>query len=214
MSKALDAFYDYLMPELPGCPVAMVDLHLVLAARQFCSQTSAWREPFTPLDLVADQADYYLEPAESQSDVVKLTELTINDELLWRDSDADQLSVDAECPKYLRNEPPFTLSNDLRTITLMVDEVPTAAASAALVVVGAMQPKMGATRLPDFLLNQYVEAIRFGTLSRLMVMPKKPWGDRPLATAYMASWHEALNFAAYQAQVGNTRQQLRVKKWG
>jgi hypothetical protein len=25
--------------------------------------------------------------------------------------------------------------------------------------------------------------------------------------------HQQLNFAAYQAQVGNTRERLRVKKW-
>ncbi|MCY1167579.1 hypothetical protein D9M73_75470 [compost metagenome] len=212
MSKPLADFYDLLLPELPGCPVALLDLHLVLAARQFCSQSSAWREPFTPLDLVAGQADYYLDPPETQSEVVRLTSLTINDTLLWLDSDAEQLSITARCPKYRRNEPPFTLGNDLRTMTLMVDEVPTAAVTAGMVVEGAMQPKQGADRLPDLLLIQYSEAMRYGTLARLMVMAKKPWTDRDLAREYLVGWNGAMNYAAYQAQVGNTRQHLRSKK--
>jgi len=62
--------------------------------------------------------------------------------------------------------------------------------------------------------TQYSEAMRFGTLSRLMLMAKKPWTDRGLATEYASEYRQQLNFAAYQGQVGNTRQQLRVKKWG
>lgn len=214
MSKALADFYDLLMPELPGCGTDMLDLQLVQAARQFCAQSSAWRAAFAPLDLVAGQADYYLEPLETQSEVVRITSLSSNSDLLWLDTDEDQLSVNSECPKYVRNEPPFTLDNDLRTLTLMADEVPTAAVTAGLVVIGAMQPKQGATRLPDFLLTQHSDAMRYGTLYRLMVMAKKPWTDRALATGYMGEWNKALNFAAYQAQVGNTRQHLRVKQWG
>lgn len=213
MSKVLADFHDLLLSELPGCTIELVNLHLREAARQFCTQTSAWRMPFDNVNLVASQATYDLEPSEAQAEVVRLTKLTVNSVLLWADTDREQPEADATEPKYLRNEPPFTLSNDLLEITLMADEVPTAAVVAGLKVVGAMKPTVSATTLPDFLLSQYSAALRYGTLARLMVMGKKPWTDRVLATAYMEEWHKALNFAAYQVQVGNTRERLRVKKW-
>lgn len=213
MSTVLADFYDLLLPELPGCGTALVDLHLRECARQFCHQTGAWKLPFDDVNMVAAQATYDLEPSEPESEVVRVIKLTVNDELLWEDSDREQRGKDSTEPKYVRNEPPFTLSPDLLEITLMTDEVPTAAVTAGLKIVGAMKPTARASRLPDFLKSQYSEAMRYGTLSRLMVMGKKPWTDRMLAVAYLGEWNKALNFSAYQAQVGNTRERLRVKKW-
>ena len=46
MTKALSTFYDLVMPELPGCTTAMVDLQLVRMARDFCERTRAWRGDF------------------------------------------------------------------------------------------------------------------------------------------------------------------------
>lgn len=214
MSNALKDFYDLLMPEVPGCTTAMIDLHLRETARQFCHQTGAWRLPFDDVNLVADQATYDLEPSEPESEVVRIVSLTLNSELIWADTDREQRGTNAVEPKYPRNEPPFTLDPDLLEITLMTDEVPTAAVTAGMNIVGAMKPTQNAARLPDFLKSQYSQAMRYGTLARLMVMGKKPWTDRVLATAYMGLWHQELNFAAYQAQVGNTRERLRVKHWG
>lgn len=214
MSTALTAFYDLLLPEVPGCTTAMLDLQLRETARAFCQQTSAWRLPFTNVNLVAGQATYTLVPSEPESEVVRVVKLTLNGELMWEDTDREQRGVNASEPKYLRNEPPFTLSLNLMEITLMADEVPTASVTGGMVITGAMKPTANAASLPDFLIGQYSDAMRYGTLSRLMVMGKKPWTDRDLATAYMGKWQEQLNFAAYQAQVGNTRERLRVKKWG
>lgn len=210
---ALAAFHDLLMPELPGCSVAMVNLHLRETAREFCMKTSAWRQTLTAIDLVAAQASYAL-VTPTDSEVVRITQVTANSELLWRDSDADVIGdTQSADPKYLRDEPPFTLIDTLATITLVTDEVPTASVTAGLTVIAALKPTATAATLPDFLFTQYSDAMRYGTLSRLMVMGKKPWGDRPLAIAYDGRYQSALNFAAYQAAVGNSRKPLRVKKW-
>lgn len=218
MSKALAEFHDLLLPEVPGCTVAMLNLHLVHAARDFCQKTSAWRLPFDSVNLMAGLATYDLEPSEPSSEVVRITSLTLGTELIWQSDEQREFQERADVavvtPKYPRNSPPFTLSPDLLEITLLDGEAPTADLIAGLQVVGAMKPSFKATVLPDFLLSQYSEALRFGTLSRLMVMAKKPWTDRALATAYMGEWHKALNFAAYQSQAGNTRAPLRIRKWG
>lgn len=212
--SALSAFHDLLLPELPGCTIAMVNLHLRETAREFCAKTSAWREPLAAVNTVAAQAGYAL-ATPTNSELVRVTELTVNSILLWRHSDHDRAGTATEViPQYLIDQPPFTFDENLSTITLATDEIPTAAVVGGLVVEAALKPTAAAATLPDFLLTKYGDAIRYGTLSRLMVMGKKPWGDRPLAVEYGQRWHAALNFAAYQAQVGNTRQPLRVKKHG
>ncbi len=216
--KAFSAFYDLMTPELPGITTSMLDFQLRQTARDFCGRTGAWRLPFDDVNLVAGQATYDLEPSEPSSEVVRVTSLTLCTELMWQsDEPREQTSRVNACevfPKYDRHSPPFTISPDLLEITLMSNEVPIASLAAGMQVIGAMKPSLNATVLPDFLLSQYSEAMRFGTLARLMVMPKKPWTDRPLATAYLGEWNKALNFAAYQVQTGNTRAPLRVRKWG
>jgi hypothetical protein len=207
------AFHDQLLTELPGCSTAMANRHLVDVAREFCAGTSVWRAAFTPIDLVAGQAAYTLATGQAQSEVVRLTSLALGADLLWLDRDPDENSTATE-PQYEPQDSPFTLDAGLTTITLTADEVPTASLAAGLVIQGVLKPTMAATELPDFLLTQYSEAMRFGVLSRLMLMAKKPWQDRALGAAYAGEYQRAKNFAAYQSQVGNTRKILRVRKWG
>lgn len=209
MSHPLSAFYPLLLPELPTCPEPMMDLHLREVARDFCRTTSAWKLPFDAINLVADQATYDLDAPETDAVVLRVTKLTINGDLLWSDVD----SSDEEA-KYQRNCPPFTVSPDLLEVTLAEDEVPSADATGGLVLVGALQPSIKASTLPDFLLSVNSEAMRLGTLARLMVMGNKPWTDRVLATDYRAQYQQLIGFASYQSSVSNTRQPLRVTKWG
>lgn len=210
--SALSDFYDLLLPELPGCATALVDLHLREVAREFCTKTSIWRQDLTAINLVASQAAYAVATPAS-SELVRITQLTVAGELLWQLSDRNvERQQDGVAAKYNTNEPPFSLSADFAQITLM--EVPTEALTGGLEITAALQPTSSAATLPDFLKTQHSEAIRFGVLSRLMAMGKKPWTDRELSAAYDVRWNAKLNFAAYQATVGNTREPIRTKKWG
>ncbi|MFZ2306839.1 MAG: hypothetical protein WAW73_17470 [Rhodoferax sp.] len=211
MSQPLSAFYPLLLPELPACPEPMMDLHLREVARDFCLRTSAWSAPFDAIDLVASQASYDLDAPESDAVVTRVTKLSANSVLLWSDTDP---ATNEDAPKYRRDDPPFTVSNDLSEITLITEEVPTAAVTGGLQLVGALQPSRSSATLPDFLLTVYSDAMRIGTLARLMVMANKPWTDRALAGDYRTQWEQKVGYAAYQVDVGNTRKTLRVRKWG
>jgi hypothetical protein len=210
--SALAEFHDLLLPELPGCTVAMVNLHLRETAREFCRRTAAWRQALTAINTVGGQASYVMTlPSDSQ--LVRVTDLTVHGRRLWRSVEIDKADAGAQQPKYGITDPPFDLNDNLTQITLHADEVPAESVAGGLLVSASLTPTATAATLPDFLLGQYSEALRHGTLARLMLMPKKPWTDRALAGAYEGLWQEALNFAAYQAQVGNTRRPLRVKPY-
>lgn len=209
--KALSEFYDHLLPELPGCTTAMVDLHLLHAARDFCESTSAWRYDWTQAT-TADRALYDISQPELQSQVVRVTRLAVAGVLLfddrWNpDSDGDE-------PKYDRAQPPFTMDALGTELTLTDCEVPTASAAGALALTAALKPSFTATKLPDLLLGKYLEAMRTGTLARLMVLGKKPWTDRDLAGVYRSDYQRLALAAATRAQQGNTKARLRTRKWG
>jgi hypothetical protein len=210
--KALSAFYDLVMPELPGIETNLVDFHLVWLARDLCERASIWRADFDPADTVALQATYDVDPSESQSETVRLTKLSVNGSLLWDQSWKED--TPGCTPRYDSAEPPFTLSDDMSEITLIDPEIPDAAVAGGLVLTGAMKPQVGATQLPDILLGDHAECIRFGTLARLMRMSKKPWSDPQLAMQYQRDFEDQAQFSATVAQRGNTRAPLRTRMVG
>ena len=205
-------WYDLLMPELPGCTTALLDIHLDEIIREFCTVTSAWRTALVDVVTAANQAAYQLDTGLNGAEIVRVTKLTVNDLFLWRLNEDEDSGADEEHPKYERHEPPFTMSNSLATLTLATLEIPSAAGT--LSASAALRPEAGAYLYPEFLKQQYSEPIRCGVLARMMVMGKKPWADRQLAVGYGSRWNQLTSFAAYQAQVNNTRQPLRTKKWG
>lgn len=211
---AFTAFHDLIVPEVLQCPQPLVDIHLRETARHFCLSTSAWEVALDAINLVSGQAAYDLASSESASDVLRLTQVVANGTLLWTDTDfKTEASTDAT-PKYQREDPPFFLTPDLLTITLADNEVPTADVVGGLVLTGVLRPSRTATTLPDFLLSQYSDAMRVGTLAKLLVMGDRPWTDRSMAAVYLSDYQRILSFAAYQGAIGNTRKHLRVKKWG
>lgn len=207
--KPLKDFYDYLLPELPGCAPGFLDLHLVEVAREFCQATCVWRADLDAIDLVADEDTYDIDGSETQSVVAKVIRLTVDDDVLYdaewtRESHRDE-------PTY-HLSPPFELNGDGTQLTFIEDETPAEASADGLVIHAALKPKFGATFLPDLLLTVHLEAFRKAVLSRLMLMPKKPWSNPELAMHYDSQAAGLAALSATNARRGNTRAPLRTRK--
>lgn len=203
MSKAFSVFYNDLLPELPGCSTGMLDLQLLRVAREFCDRSSAWREAMLPIASEAGVKAYVLFSPEPKADVVRVVELRVAGDLLWRADATDR--NDSEQPRFDCGEPPFTLDTQATEITL--DEEPTGDIEGIV----AMRPSFTATTLPDVMQSDYLEAMRAGVLSRLMAMGGKPWTDRSMSAFYEDRWQRALNFHASRSARGNTRGPLRSR---
>lgn len=207
--KLLSDFYDYLLPELPGCTPEFLDIHMVEAARKFCGESLVWRGDFDPVNLVADEATYDLEPDEPKSVAVKVIRLTVNSVVLW--DQEWRIGCGRDEPSY-HLEAPFSVSEDFTQLTLVDDEIPSAAVTDGLEVYGAMAPSFDADRLPDILLTTHLEAFRKTVLSRLMLMPKKPWSNADLAVEYRAEATSLQHLAAMRVAGQNVRGPLRSRK--
>lgn len=209
--KALSAFYDYLLPELPGCMPALVDLHLRAVARELCDRTDCWQES---LQIVGEAERFtypYFAPL-AKTEPVRMLKLDVDGALWWQaiepvllDERRITQSVGLTVPRYRADQPPFTLSSAGDELTFTVSMTGTAT------LLGSIRPTLDATQLPDFMLTTQLEPLRMGTLSRLMAMGGKPWTDRDLASVYGTEWGAWLNLRAMQAASGNTRSMLRTR---
>lgn len=207
---ALSDFYPLVLVELPACSTPLVDQHLRDTARSFCGQSGIWTANLTPVDLVAGTASYALTSPLTNSDVAGIVDLKVAGVLMWSDKE----SIYTTQQRYRRDDPPFLLSPNIDQITLLSDIAPTTNVTGGLEMSAVLQPSRTATELPDALLNQYSDAMRFGVLSRLLALGNMPWTDRALSSAYRNEYQQQLDHASYQGAVGNTRKALRVRKWG
>jgi hypothetical protein len=203
VSKVFSAFYNDLLPELPGCTTGMLDLQLLRVAREFCQRSSAWREPMLPITAEPGVKTYALFSPEPKTDVLRVLELTVGGQLLWRAEPSLEQHPTVQ-PKFLPHHPPFTLDSQATEITLR--DVPTGAIEGVV----AMRPSFTATTLPDLMQSDYLEALRAGVLARLMAMGGKPWSDRTMAATYEDRWQREVGFHATRSARGNTRAPLRA----
>jgi hypothetical protein len=203
MSKAFAAFYDDLLPELPGVATGMLDLQLLRVAREFCERSAAWRVALAPFPSKADRLTYSLFSPESKTEVVRLVELSWGDTLQWRAREPDP--HDTEQPRFPAHRPPFTIGRDGTEIELT--EQPTGTIGGIV----AIRPSLVATTLPDVLQTEHLAAIRAGVLARLMLMGDKPWTDRITGIEYRNAYEARINFSAQHAARGNTKALLRTR---
>lgn len=201
--KILSAFYDALLPELPGCTTAMVDYQLRNVARDFCDRTSAWQGEFDAIEGEAETLAYDVFTPESNSDLVRVLKLTIAGVVIW--SAFEQDACKSRRPRYMASKPPFSIDQAGEVITL------TEQPAGQILLVGSMKPKLIVSSLPDVLYDTHLDAIRVGVLSRLKKMSGKPWTDRDLAALYEVDFNVAMNHAAATATRGNTRALLRTR---
>lgn len=169
-------FYDYLLPDLPGCPYVAMGFALRQSAITFCEQSRAWRYQLPDIEVVNDVDTYaYITPAETLVHVVTYAEF--NDlEIDATTKDKDMLVSDwrhqTGVPKYVLGTPTG------------VQLVPKPDLPGTLKLTVALKPDSHSTGIDDDIFQEYREAISHGAKARLMLSPNKPYTKPELA-----SWH-------------------------
>ncbi|MCY1167377.1 hypothetical protein D9M73_73380 [compost metagenome] len=166
--KTWDQFYDYLLPDVPDCPLNMAKFALRVAAQQFCEKTLAWQETLDATAIAADTLNYDFNITSTQ-EVVQIRTATLDDRDLkvlserdlpsnWRTNGSARGGV-------------FTL--DRQTFYV----VPQASAGELVVLTVAVKPSNTATGVSNDLFANYVDEIATGAKARLQKTPKKPYTD-------------------------------------
>lgn len=188
MKKWAD-FYDYLLPDVPGCPLGMADLQLRLAAREFCDKTLVWVEWLDDVTTVADVLEYDFD-LTPQQEVIQLQRATIDDKHLPVLSERDIPSnwrVSASMDRSI-----FTLDKKVFYV------VPAQSAGLAVATQCALKPSQAAIGVEDFIYEQYADVIAAGAKAKLMLSPKKPYTDGTLAAFHGGKFDSKCSEIAWQ----------------
>lgn len=186
-------FVKYLVPELRACPDEMLRVHLVQSVQALCQKAHVWRELQDPTPLQDGVRDYQpdLPPGARIVNVESihcgprpLTPLT-RSELSWRLPDWETAA--GSSPSF------YVGGNDWGSIDVYpLPVMPTESLS----IRAEYEPLIGATSLPDFLLQRYQDEISMGVKSRAMVMPGTPWTNIELGEYWRARFESAVADAA------------------
>lgn len=190
--KTWDAFHPYILIDVPGAAVPLVNQKLCLAAREFCERTAAWEELSDPVAVV--------EGVEYDIDIPTGAELV----RIVSASGADGEEIDVVVND---TTPGSTKGRGTRFVLTQTEDgtafkVNSYLAGKTITVLMAFKPLLTATGVGDVLANKYADAIAMKAKAMLQLVPNQPFSDPGSAAVnanlFETSVHQVANrsFAA------------------
>jgi hypothetical protein len=192
-----------LLPQLPGCPIPIVEHELRRAAQMFFDKTRAWNVTLAALPVIAAQDTVTVAPTSVEQELVRIGQAWYDDAPLsgltgdemseqfgdnWQDHTGVPKAFVEETPGVLRLYP-----------------VPVDAATVGLVARIAVKPSEASTGIPDELAVKHRTALTDGALGKLMLYVDKPWSNADFGVKHSADFMTAINSATVQAAFGRGR---------
>lgn len=209
--RAWSAWYDAVIPRVPGCPLAAADYAIKRSAIEFCDRSCAWRKAVPSINSVAGTGEYVLPDVATGVKVVQLLEARWLGVKLYpkRPEQLDELYGPVDWrgvqgpPQYFTQETPNTVR--------LVPAPDVTTASAINGLFAAVRPKDDATGIDDAFASENHEPIAEGALRNLYRAPGMPYTNGTLSDTYGALFDSAIGNAAFRAARGNVRSPMRTK---
>ncbi len=195
------AWFDEVLPHVPGCPQPVATHAIRNAAIQFCEDSRVWQIDHPLIDSVADTAEYTLAPGDGKK-VVRL-------EMVWYEGNPLDPITTADLEALYTGwtvetgEPKYFLQERLEALVLV--PYPSAAVTDAIKAKVSVKPSRAATVIDDVIHERYLEQIGRGARSRLHLMQRKPWTDVNLGSALAQQFEDDIAAARFAAFKGHTR---------
>lgn len=205
MATNFTQWYDDVLPSVPGCSQAMALDAIRKAAIEFCERSWGWTYNPAAIDVVNGQISYAFTPPAGAV-VSKVLHVWYDDKPIHPRS-PDQL--DGMFPNWRTSSgtPEYYTQEDERNLLLVA--VPNADLTGGLKMRVSLKPTYNAADIETRLYEEYREAIASGALSRLMMMPKKPYTDLALAAVHQATFDDKIATVRLKVQKGYARAPLR-----
>lgn len=200
-----EAFYDYLLPDMKGCPLAAAKLALKSAAVEFCAKSLIYQVDSDAQSTDVGVQDYDLDTFSGYV-VHKVMEVRINGAPVPPISIQDVEKLNADW-RTVQNMPTRFLQRDPKTITL----IPVPDAIYTVVTRLALKPSRTSSGIEDFLFEDYAPEIAAGAKAILMSSPNKPYTDLQGAAVNSAMFQSAINSALQRANRSFVRSDIRVR---
>ncbi len=212
-TRRLSDFLPWVMPHAQGVPFPHALQALHDAAVEFCEGTKRWRH--TALVEIAHNDAVMVAPFYTA--IVEIEAATFDgvalDPVMWTDSAPAQLSGVALSGR------PATISQIGPNSVALTPFMP-----GTLRVAVILKPAVGVSLghdednpmenafhvVPEFLYSDHVQAIAHGALSRVMMVPNKPYTNPELAAYHTQMFDRAMRRFATSGKRGQQKAPLRV----
>jgi hypothetical protein len=169
--------------EMPAAPDTLVASKLDDTLREFYTNSGAWREVIGPYNLVANREDVWVNPVDQFSQAQYVLDVWIYPSTPGGNQQ-QRLGV-SNTKLYGVTPAPYPLWYWMETPDHMhLYPSPPTNLGQVLYMLAIMLPLTNTTRLPNMAITHHQDALIWGTLARLMMMPKKPWTDVDAAREY------------------------------
>lgn len=197
MAEFADLLRD-IEAEVPGCPEPVMDRELHDAAYDFCRRTGIWREELEPITPKADVAEYELTvPFWARAEKVLWGYHGTHRMAFWTESDVRAANHRAEDdtgdPRH------YAMVRGGRN-KVVVHPIP-ADGDKALTFYALLVPTRSSEELPDWLYDEWQDAIVHGALDRLQ-RQKAEWGDPQRAQDHRRDFSREIARAKREAMTG------------
>ena len=162
-------------PDVPGCPIPMIDRAISIAAREWCDLTQSAKETVS-MTAISSVQSYEIELESATFDIARLVSMTYDGKLIDPlAGDTASATVDALGGVPTR----YWIAGNM----LWFDAIPQTAAPIVLQV--AVKPRIDSATIPDSVASGEPALGIACRAKRELMISKQPWGD-----LQMASWFD------------------------
>lgn len=212
-----NAWYPYIMPEVPGAPEPLMDHYIRQCAISFFEESQTWVVDATAVDLVASTGTYTLAAPASittGADVAQIKWAWVNGTQIFPASQEEL----GQLMTYWADVEAGAVSNytQLTQDTVTLYPIPNFDLVSGLQMKLAVRPSLTSTGVPDWLGQKYVTEIAAGAKSDMMGMVGQPWSNPEGEAKYGAAYAKALTKATVEGNRSFTRttSNIQFKRFG
>lgn len=189
--QTMDYVAQLVAQQLQGAPDTLIQSQLQLVAREFYTKSTGWRDTVGPYNVLTNREVIDLNPVDQNTRV----QFVLGAYFLLAGNQAPQPLVPLT-RKPVGGNPNTPLSYFMqKPDVLQLFPVPNAALGKVLYVYACLVPTPNANLLPDISYTHHIDALLWGTLARLYMMPKKAWSNQTLAMQYQKQFRQEILIA-------------------
>jgi len=189
-------FHEYIMPNVQGCPLAIVNNAIKSSAIEFCERSLLWRLDAEPIDVTAGESRYSFLPPDG-SRVIRVTHAVLNGLTLVPVSRKELNDAYIDWKTFEQTSPRMFFMDTPTSITLVGKPIEDSASGLRVQV--ALKPSRSATNCPDFLYEDWAETIAHGALYRLHSMVGKEWAKVDTVAEHYSRYRDGISRAKSKA---------------
>lgn len=192
-----DAFLEYVLPQVHGCPKAVARTAIRDAVIEFCEKSHLWVEPSELTNIYAGWARYAFDAREDDGIVTTLNYAAVEDKPLQIVSE-EGLDSKMHWRKLESNTPTMIFMDTSSTVRLV--GVPTEDKEDALYLEVVLKPSRNSTECPQFIFEDWATYISHGALAILKAMAGRVWADPNLVSYHRNEFRAGISRAKSAAQ--------------